>query len=154
VSINPRCSSWCTAPTRRSHSAHLLSNTIIGPHREEDEKRFLAQLRAVDLSNAETLAASLELEHSLQEAYTRIAQAPDLLHPIVAKDVAAHKEGSRHQIARTVLDSFVPQLDFSFASAVYGHRFVLRERRCHRPVPERELHLSRFSEALRREEAV
>jgi hypothetical protein len=86
-----------------------------------DEKRFLAQLRAVEPSNAETLAASLELEHSLQESYHRIAQAPDLLRPIVAaKDVVAHEEGPRHQIARTVLDSFVPQLDLSFASAIYG----------------------------------
>jgi hypothetical protein len=53
------------------------------PRREGDEKRFLAQLRAVDPLNAETLAASLELEHRLQEAYNRIAQASDLLHPIV-----------------------------------------------------------------------
>lgn len=86
-----------------------------------DEGRFLAQLRAVEPSNAETLAASLERERSLRESYDRIEQATELLRPIVAaKDVAGDEGGHRRQIAQTVLDSFMPQLDLSFAAAIYG----------------------------------
>lgn len=66
----------------------------------EDESRFLAQLRA---------------------SYERIEGRPDLLSPIVAaKDVAGAETGPRRQIAQTVFDSFAPQLDLSFAAAVYG----------------------------------
>ncbi len=87
----------------------------------EDEGRFLAQLRAVEPSNAETLAAALDRERSLRESYDRIEGSPDLLRPIVAaKDVAADEGGPRRQIAETVFDSFAPQLDLSFAAAVYG----------------------------------
>jgi hypothetical protein len=43
------------------------------------------------------------------------------LRPIVAaKDVAGDEAGPRRQIAGTVFDSFAPQLDLSFAAAVYG----------------------------------
>src|SRR5205807_5772562 len=38
----------------------------------EDEGRFLAQLREVEPSNAETLSAALERERSLQASYDRI----------------------------------------------------------------------------------
>jgi hypothetical protein len=37
----------------------------------DDERRFLAQLRAVEPSNAETLSAALERERSLQASYDR-----------------------------------------------------------------------------------
>ena len=88
---------------------------------EEDERRFLAQLRAVEPSNAETLSAAPERERSLQASYDRIEHSPDLLRPIVvAKDVAADDGGSRRQIAQTVFHSFAPQLDLSLAAAVYG----------------------------------
>jgi len=87
----------------------------------EDEGRFLAQLRAVEPSNAETLSAALERERSLRASYDRIEHSPDLLRPIVAtEDVAADQGGARRQIAKTVFDSFAPQLDLSFAAAVYG----------------------------------
>ena len=87
----------------------------------EGEGRFLARLRAVEPSNAETLSAALERERSLQASYDRIEHSPDLLRPIVlAKDVAADSGGSRRQIAQTVFHSFAPQLDLSFAAAVYG----------------------------------
>ena len=86
-----------------------------------NEDRFLAELRAVEPSNAETLAAALERERSLHQSYDRIEQASDLLRPIVAgKDVAADESGPRRQIAHTVFDSFTPQLDLSLAAAVYG----------------------------------
>ena len=88
---------------------------------EEEDYRFLTELRAVEPSNAETLAAALEREHSLHQSYDRIEQASDLFRPIVvAKDVAADENGPRRQIVRTVFDSFAPQLDLSFAAAVYG----------------------------------
>jgi hypothetical protein len=87
----------------------------------EDEGRFLAQLRAVEPSNAETLAAALDRERSLRASYDRIEGSPDLLRPVVAvKDVAGDEAGARRQIAKTVFDSFAPQLDLSFAAAVYG----------------------------------
>ena len=88
---------------------------------EGDEGRFLAQLRAVEPSNAETLAAALERERSLKGSYDGIERAPDLFRPIVAaRDVAGDESGPRRQIARTVFDSFAPQLDLSLAAAVYG----------------------------------
>jgi hypothetical protein len=87
----------------------------------EDEGHFLAQLRAVEPSNAETLAAAIDRQHGLQASYEQIEHSPVLLRPIVAaKDVAADEGGPRRQIAQTVLDSFAPQLDLSFAAAVYG----------------------------------
>jgi hypothetical protein len=87
----------------------------------EDEARFLARLRAVEPSNAETLAAALERERGLRESYDGIEGAPALLRPIVAaRDVAGDEGGPRRQIAKTVFDSFAPQLDLSFAAVVYG----------------------------------
>lgn len=87
----------------------------------EDDGRFLSQLRAVEPSNAETLAAALDRQHSLQRSYDRIEVSPALLRPIeAAMDVAADEGGTRRQIARTVFDSFAPQLDLSSAAAVYG----------------------------------
>ena len=87
----------------------------------EDESRFLAQLRTVEPSNAETLAASVERAHSLHGSYEEIEQAPQLVRPIIAaKDIAGDEGGARRQIIRTVFDRFVPQLDLSFAAVVYG----------------------------------
>jgi hypothetical protein len=87
----------------------------------EDEGRFLAQLRAVEPSNAATLAAALDRRRGLRASYERIERSPDLLRPIIAaKDIAADQGGPRRQITETVFDSFTPQLDLSFAAAVYG----------------------------------
>src|SRR5437762_7216192 len=86
----------------------------------EDDGRFLAQLRAVEPSNAETLAAALDRQRSLRASYERIERSPDLLRPIIAaKDIAADQGGPR-RITATVFDSFAPQLDLSFAAVVYG----------------------------------
>jgi len=101
--------------------AEGLGATLLRIAPEEDEGRFLTQLRAVEPSNAETLSAALERERTLQASYDRIEHSPDLLRPtIAAKDVAAEDGGSRRQIAQTALHSFAPQLDLSFAAAVYG----------------------------------
>ena len=86
----------------------------------EDEGRFLAQLRAVEPSNAETLAAALDRQRGLRASYERIERSPDLLRPIFAAKDVAKDEGGRRQIAETVFDSFAPQVDLSFAAAVYG----------------------------------
>jgi hypothetical protein len=87
----------------------------------EDEGRFLARLRAVEPSNAETLAAALDRQRSLRASYDRIESSPDLLRPVIAtKDVAEDEGGRRRQIAGTVFDSFAPQLDLSFAATIYG----------------------------------
>jgi hypothetical protein len=87
----------------------------------EDEGRFLAQLRAVEPSNAETLAAALDRRRGLRASYERIERSPDLLRPIIAaKDVAEDEGDRRRQIAEAVFDSFAPQLDLSFAAAIYG----------------------------------
>ena len=52
---------------------------------------------------------------------TRIERSPDLLRPIIAaKDVAEDEGDRRRQIAEAVFDSFAPQLDLSFAAAIYG----------------------------------
>jgi hypothetical protein len=58
----------------------------------ENEDRFLARLRAVEPSNAETLAAALERGHSLRESFNRIERASDLLRPIVAARDGAMQE--------------------------------------------------------------
>jgi Protein of unknown function (DUF2937) len=85
----------------------------------EDEGRFLAQLRAVEPSNAETLAAALDRQRGLRASYDRIERSPDMLRPIIAaKDVTGDKGGPRRQIAETVFDSFAPQIDLSFAAAI------------------------------------
>jgi hypothetical protein len=87
----------------------------------EDEEGFLAQLQAVEPSNAQTLAALVERERGLRQSYDRIEHASGLLRPIVAaEDVAADQSGARPQIAHTVFDSFALQLDLSFSAAVYG----------------------------------
>lgn len=87
----------------------------------EDEGRFVSQLRAVEPSNAETLAAAIDRQHGLQSSYDRIENAAGLLRPIVAaKDVVGDEAGARRQIARTAFDSFTPQLDLSFAAVIYG----------------------------------
>lgn len=87
----------------------------------DDEARFIARLRAVEPSNAETLAGALEREKSLHASYERIERRPDLLRPIAAaRDVFADNSGVRRQIAHTVFESYAPQLDLSFAAIIYG----------------------------------
>jgi hypothetical protein len=47
----------------------------------EDDRRFLAQLRAVEPSNAETLAAALDRQRSLRASYERIERSPGSVAP-------------------------------------------------------------------------
>lgn len=103
--------------TQRKESAQRF----YGITPDEGEGRFLSQLRAVEPSNAETLAAAIDRQRGLKASYDRIERSPALLRPIkAAEDVAADEEGSRRQIAQTVFEGFAPQLDLSFAAAIYG----------------------------------
>ena len=55
------------------------------------------------------------------DPYDWIERSPDLLRPIIAaKDVAEDEGDRRRQIAEPAFDSFAPQLDLSFAAAIYG----------------------------------
>ena len=87
----------------------------------ENEEGFVTRLRAVESSNAETFGDALAREKSLHASYDRIARDPDLWRPITAaRDVLNDDAGARRQIAQTVFESFAPQLDLSFATAIYG----------------------------------
>ena len=84
--------------------------------RQHIEPRCIAQAD-VDERHIERV----DRKRSLRASYDRIEGSPDLLRPIMAaKDVAGDETGPRRQIAETVFDSFAPQLDLSFAAAVYG----------------------------------
>ena len=87
----------------------------------DDEARFIARLRVIEPSNAETLAGALEREKSLHTSYEWIERKPDLLRPMAAaRDIFSDDSGVRRQIAQTVFESYAPQLDLSFAAAIYG----------------------------------
>jgi hypothetical protein len=104
---------------RRSYPAS--ADRFYGIAASADEDRFLAQLRSVEPSNAETLAAALDRQRGLRASYDRIEHSPDLLRPLIAaKEVIENGGSPRRQIVDTVFDSFAPQLDLSFAAAVYG----------------------------------
>src|SRR6202040_2919081 len=108
-------------PNRSAREREASAVRFYGIVSGEDEGRFLARLRSVEPSNAETLAAALDRQRGLRPSYDRIGRSPDLLRPIVAaKDVAEDGGGPRGPIAATVFDSYAPQLDLSFVAAVYG----------------------------------
>src|SRR5215472_1302043 len=50
----------------------------------DDEDRFIARLRVVEPSNAETLAGALKRQKSLHASYDGIEHEPGLLRPIAA----------------------------------------------------------------------
>ena len=104
-----------TSPSARPSAQRFYGISI------ENEERFIAGLRAVEPSNAETLAGALAREKSLRASYDRIERDPDLWRPITAaSDVLNDDAGARRQIAQTVFGSFAPQLDLTFAAAIYG----------------------------------
>jgi hypothetical protein len=86
----------------------------------ENEESIVTRLRAVEPSNTETFAVAPAREKSLRASYDRIERDPDLWRPITARDVLNDDAGARRQIAQTVFESFAPQLDLSFATAIYG----------------------------------
>jgi Protein of unknown function (DUF2937) len=101
---------------QRKASAQRFYNIPTG-----DDERFIARLRAVEPSNAETLTGALQREKGLRASYDQIERKPELLRPIAAaRDVLADDRGPRREIAQTVFESYAPQLDLSFAAAIYG----------------------------------
>ena len=87
----------------------------------ETEEAVVAALRAVEPSNAEALEASVQRARALRAAHERIEAAPPLLRPMVAAyDAAEDPRGDKRAVLRTALDSHVPQVTISTASAIYG----------------------------------
>jgi hypothetical protein len=85
------------------------------------DDQVVAALQAVEPSNAETLASSLERARRLQAGYDRIAAARPLLQPIIALSQALRDErGDEAIIRHTLLESYNPELTLSAAAAAYG----------------------------------
>ena len=79
----------------------------------------LAAALGMAIACVQALAATRE--KSLHASYDRIARDPDLWRPIAAaRDALNDDTDARRQIAQTVFESFPPQLDLSFAAAIYG----------------------------------
>jgi hypothetical protein len=87
----------------------------------EDDERFLLALRAVEPSNAQTLAASLERVHRLEAAHDRIAGAAPMLQPLLASwDAARNEHDDLGIVRRTLLETYTPQLSLSAVAVAYG----------------------------------
>lgn len=156
VSINPRCSSWCAAPTRRSHNAHLLPNTIMGPRREGDEKRFslscAPSIRRMQKLSPPRLSWSTACRKPITGSRKPPTCCTRLWRPRTSPPTRrTHDAKLPGRCSTASCRNSISRLR---PPCMASPACVLRKRRCHRPVPERELHLSHFSEALRREEAV
>ena len=107
--VTPWVPGRSTAAGTQFRPGNRAAERFYGIAAGEDEGRFLAQLRAVEPSNAETLAAAFDRQRGLRASYEWIEHSPDLLRPIIAaKDVAEDEGGRRRQIAATVFDSFAP----------------------------------------------
>lgn len=85
------------------------------------DDQVVAALHAIEPSNAETLASSLDRARRLQAGYDRITGARPLLQPIAAAWHALHDErGDEAIIRRTLLETYTPEISLSAAAAVYG----------------------------------
>ena len=83
---------------------------------------MIAALRAVEPSNAQALAASVERAGALRAAHDRIQAAPPLLRPVAALLDATEEgpRGDKWAVLRTALDTHAPQVVLSAAAAAYG----------------------------------
>jgi hypothetical protein len=87
----------------------------------DSDDAVIAALRAVEPSNAQALAASVERARALRAAHDRIQAAPPLLRPVTALlDAAEGLGGDKWAVLRTALDTHAPQVVLSAAAAVYG----------------------------------
>lgn len=87
----------------------------------ETDEAVIAALRPVEPSNAQALEASVGRARALRAAYDRIEAAPPLLRPVVAAyDAVEDPKGDKATVLRTALDTYVPQVVISTASATYG----------------------------------
>ena len=81
----------------------------------------ITALRPVEPSNAQALEASVERTRVLRAAYDRLEVTQPLLRPVVAAlDAVEDPRGDKRAILRTALDTHVPQMLLSAASAIYG----------------------------------
>src|ERR1700712_6006199 len=87
----------------------------------ETDEAVIAALRPVEPSNAQALEAWVERTRALRAAHDRIEAAPPLLRPIVAGyNALEDPRGDKGAVLRTALDTHVPQVIISTASATYG----------------------------------
>jgi Protein of unknown function (DUF2937) len=87
----------------------------------DTDEAIIAVLRPIEPSNAQALATSVERARALRAAYDRIEAAPSLLRPMVAVyDAIETPTGEKLAVLRTALDTHVPQIIISTASATYG----------------------------------
>ncbi len=87
----------------------------------ETDEAVIAALRPVEPSNAQALEASVERTHVLRAAYDHLEATSPLLRPIMAAlDAVEDPRGDKRAVLRTALDTHVPQVLFSTASATYG----------------------------------
>ena len=85
------------------------------------DEAVIAALRAVEPSNAEALASSVERARALRAAHDRIQAASPLLRPVTALlDAAEGPSGDKWAVLRTALDTHAPQVVLSAAAAIYG----------------------------------
>ncbi len=87
----------------------------------EADEAVIAALRAVEPSNAQALAASVERARALRAAHDRIRAAAPLLRPVTALlDAAEDPRGDKWAVLRTALDTHAAQVALSAAAAAYG----------------------------------
>ena len=88
----------------------------------DSDDAVIAALRAVEPSNAQALAASVERAGALRAAHDRIQAAPPLLRPVTALLDAAESptRADKWAVLRTALDTHAPQVVLSAAAAIYG----------------------------------
>lgn len=86
------------------------------------DEAVIAALRAVEPSNAQALAASVERARALRAAHGRIEAASPLLRPVIAAADAARGPATadKRAVLRTALETHAPQVVLSAAAAVYG----------------------------------
>jgi Protein of unknown function (DUF2937) len=86
-----------------------------------DETEFLAALRQVEPSNAETLAAAIDHARHIETAYGRIAAARPLLQPIIAAwEVLSAPRDDTAGIRKTLIETYHPEISLTFAGALYA----------------------------------
>jgi len=81
----------------------------------------IAALRPVEPSNATALQASLARASMFAATGARITTAPTLRQPIAAMLDAIHQpDPDKLVVLQTSLDTYVPQISFGLAAAIYG----------------------------------
>jgi hypothetical protein len=86
-----------------------------------DDAGVVAGLKAVEPSNAETLALSIERVHVLRGVYDRLVATAVLWRPLAAlSDAFDDPHGYKAAVWRSLLSTYDMQLSFSTAAILYG----------------------------------